>query len=98
MDTTAIRVPAGWYADPLSADADGRPTHRRWWDGLGWTHHTASIGQTPASVASSTSAPASPDISPATVEAARLSSRFTLEARREAARIAETMPLHVAAR
>jgi hypothetical protein len=94
MTTTAVRVAAGWYADPLSADGSGQPTHRRWWDGHGWTHHTALIGDTPRSVDTAWSAPTSPDISPATVEAMRLSASYTQEARREAARIAETMPLH----
>jgi|GEM_PF-1967611 hypothetical protein len=94
MTTTAVRVPAGWYADPLSADASGQPTHRRWWDGHGWTHHTALIGDTPRSVETAWSAPTSPDISPATVEAMRLSASYTQEARREAARVAETMSLH----
>ncbi|MFN3706679.1 DUF2510 domain-containing protein [Microcella sp.] len=94
MTTTAVRVPAGWYADPLSADDSGQPTHRRWWDGHGWTHHTALIGDTPRSVDTAWSAPTSPDISPATVEAMRLSASYTQEARREAARIAETMSLH----
>ncbi|MGY6498486.1 MAG: DUF2510 domain-containing protein [Microcella sp.] len=95
MTTTAVRVPAGWYADPLSADDHGQPTHRRWWDGQGWTYHVAPLGQTPASVTSTRSVPASPDISPATVEAVRLSAHFSLEASREAARVAETMPLHI---
>jgi hypothetical protein len=94
MTTTAVRVAAGWYADPLSADGSGQPTHRRWWDGHGWTHHTALIGDTPRSVDTAWSAPTSPDISPATVEAMRLSASYTHEARREAARVAETMPLH----
>ncbi|HET8958003.1 MAG TPA: DUF2510 domain-containing protein [Microcella sp.] len=96
MTTTAVRVPAGWYADPLSADATGQPTHRRWWDGQGWTHHTALISETPDSVRSawSASAPESPDVSPATVEALRLSASYSAIARQEAAKVAEQMPLH----
>lgn len=96
MTTTAVRVPAGWYADPLSADASGQPTHRRWWDGHGWTHHTALIGEAPESIrsASSASAPESPDVSPTTVEALRLSASYSAVARQEAAQVAEQMPLH----
>lgn len=98
MDTSAVRVPAGWYADPLSADSSGQPTHRRWWDGVGWTHHTAAIDTRPAPIREAHRAPVSPDISPVSVDVAALGARLTLEARREAARIAETMPLHVSAR
>ncbi|RZS59078.1 uncharacterized protein DUF2510 [Microcella putealis] len=97
MTTTAVRVPAGWYADPLSADATGQPTHRRWWDGQGWSHHTALMSETPAELRSawSASAPESPDVSPASVEALRLSASYTAIARQEAAKVAEQMPLHV---
>lgn len=98
MTTTAVRVPAGWYADPLSADASGQPTHRRWWDGHGWTHHTALIGHTPTSARSpwSVSVPESPDVSPAAVETLRLSTLSPAHLRREAASVAEKMSLHSA--
>ncbi len=83
--TTAIRVPAGWYADPAEAAHGGVATQRRWWDGEQWTHHVAPIdtpsasaaaaGAGNATVSTSVAAPATP--SP-----------------RDSARIAESMPLH----
>lgn len=94
--TTAVRVPAGWYADPVGILVDGEPIQRRWWDGEAWTEHVAPMPSRPAHVATNTGAPESPDISPATVERVRLASAVQAEARREAAKVAETMPLHSA--
>ena len=36
-------IPAGWYPDPLGA------SRLRWWDGAGWTEHTADGGESPSS-------------------------------------------------
>lgn len=94
--TTAVRVPAGWYADPVGILVDGEPIQRRWWDGEAWTEHVAPMPSRPAHVATNTGVPESPDISPATVERVRLASAVQAEARREAAKVAETMPLHSA--
>ena len=102
--TTALRVPAGWYPDPVEIGTIGMATQRRWWDGTTWTHHTAAL-QTPVS----------PDISPETVRTVTAATHARAAAQtaaaqmpvfavvssapatispRESARAAESMPLH----
>lgn len=93
--STAIRVPAGWYPDPVETSTTGVATQRRWWDGTAWTHHTAAL-QTPVS----------PEVSTETLAAATASARddapvFSVVGTapatvspRESARAAESMPLH----
>lgn len=86
--TTAIRVPAGWYADPVESASGAAVTQRRWWDGEQWTHHTAPIdmpsvsGVSPVSAAGSASTGSVSVVAPATPSP------------RESARAAESMPLH----
>lgn len=96
--TTAMRVPAGWYPDPVETSTTGMATQRRWWDGTAWTHHTAAL-QTPVS----------PVVSSETVAAVTAATRAEAAAvpafsvvgsapatvsPRESARAAENMPLH----
>lgn len=86
--TTAIRVPAGWYADPVEAASGAAATQRRWWDGERWTAHTAPIDMPSVSGVSPTSAPASTATGAINVVAPATPSP------RESARAAESMPLH----
>ncbi|WP_439565080.1 DUF2510 domain-containing protein [Microcella sp.] len=89
--TTTIRVPAGWYPDPVGTGPSGNALQRRWWDGTAWTHHTAPL-QTPVS----------PEVSTETLTAATASalsysavgSAPATVSPRESARAAESMPLH----
>lgn len=93
--TTAIRVPAGWYPDPVETSTTGMASQRRWWDGSAWTHHTAAL-QTPVS----------PEVSTETLEAVTAAARESAAAfsfvgtapatvsPRESARAAESMSLH----
>lgn len=94
MSTTAIRVPAGWYADPVEAAEHGMVTQRRWWDGTAWTHHTVALDT-----------PVSPVVSAETLAAATTSAQRSATfsvvgaapatvSPRESARAAESMPLH----
>ncbi len=48
-NTTTVRVPAGWYPDPVTLTTSGATTQRRWWDGEAWSSHTAPFeAQSPA--------------------------------------------------
>lgn len=93
--TTAIRVPAGWYPDPVETSTTGMATQRRWWDGTAWTHHTAAL-QTPVSPEVSTET-----LAAVTAAAAETAPAFSVVGTapatvspRESARAAESMPLH----
>lgn len=90
--TTAVHVPAGWYADPVETSAGAAATQRRWWDGERWTHHTAPIDMPSVSGVSPTSAPDSARRS-ASTGAIGVGAPATLSPR-ESARAAESMPLH----
>ncbi|UTT62563.1 DUF2510 domain-containing protein [Microcella humidisoli] len=94
MSTTAIRVPAGWYADPVKAAAHGMVTQRRWWDGTAWTHHTAAL-DTPVSpvVSAESLAAATASAQPSASFSVAGSAPATVSPR-ESARAAEAMPLH----
>ncbi|MFN4002951.1 DUF2510 domain-containing protein [Microcella sp.] len=94
MSTTAIRVPAGWYADPVEAAAHGMATQRRWWDGTAWTHHTAAL-DTPVSpvVSAESLAAATASAQPAAAFSVVGTAPATVSPR-ESARAAESMPLH----
>ena len=93
--STAIRVPAGWYPDPVESSTTGMTTQRRWWDGTAWTQHTAPL-QTPVS----------PEVSTETLAAVTAAARgetpvFSVVGSapatvspRDSARAAESMPLH----
>lgn len=52
--TTAITVPAGWYADPVQAAAGAAVTQCRWWDGAQWTAHVTTISTPVSPVVGST--------------------------------------------
>ena len=86
--TTAIRVPAGWYADPVESASGAAATQRRWWDGERWTHHVAPIDMPSVSGVSPVSAPGSVSTGAFSVVAPATPSP------RESARAAESMPLH----
>lgn len=94
MSTTAIHVPAGWYADPIETATTGIVTQRRWWDGDAWTTHTASM-RTPASPVVSTDT-----LAAATAAARKPAARSVVGTApatvspRESARAAENMSLH----
>lgn len=92
MSTTdTIRVPAGWYPDPVGMSETGMATQRRWWDGHGWTAHVAPL-QTPVSPVVSAEA-----VSRASAYAAStpllVGAPATLSPR-ESAQHAENMSLH----
>ncbi|MBX9718728.1 MAG: DUF2510 domain-containing protein [Microbacteriaceae bacterium] len=96
--TTAIRVPAGWYPDPVETSTTGMATQRRWWDGTAWTHHIAAL-QTPVSPVVSTETLAA--VTAATRAEAAAVPAFSVVGSapatvspRESARAAENMPLH----
>ncbi|OYX53411.1 MAG: hypothetical protein B7Y93_07705 [Micrococcales bacterium 32-70-13] len=96
--TTAMRVPAGWYPDPVETSTTGMATQRRWWDGTAWTHHTAAL-QTPVSPVVSTETLAA--VTAATRAEAAAVPTFSVVGSapatvspRESARAAENMPLH----
>lgn len=104
--TTAVHVPAGWYADPVEVAASGVATQRRWWDGSQWTNHVASL-ETPVSPAVSHETLAA--VTAATVATVGSSSRPSSAAIAssatvglapatvspgDSARAAESMPLH----
>lgn len=89
---TAIRIPAGWYPDPVGSDISGATIQSRWWDGMAWTPHTAA-SQTPVSPVAMTEA-----LADSTMLAATFSTFGTAPVTvspRESARMAETMPLHI---
>lgn len=98
--TTAIRVPAGWYPDPVEASTTGMATQRRWWDGTAWTHHTAAL-QTPASPVVSTETLATATAAATTALRAEPTAVFSVVGSApatvspgESARAAESMSLH----
>jgi len=92
MSTTdTIRVPAGWFPDPVGMSANGVALQRRWWDGTGWTGHTAPL-QSPASPVVSAEA-----VSRASTYAAGTPIVITAPATlspRDSALVAENMSLH----
>ncbi|WP_293168538.1 DUF2510 domain-containing protein [Microcella sp.] len=86
-NTTTVRVPAGWYPDPVTLADSGAATQRRWWDGTAWSNHTAPFEAPRAAAASPTIALTAVGSAPTTVGPG------------DSARTAESMPLHpVAAR
>ena len=86
-NTTTVRVPAGWYPDPVTLADSGAATQRRWWDGEAWSNHTAPFEEPRAATASPTSSLTAVGSAPTTVGPS------------DSARTAENMPLHsVAAR
>lgn len=90
--TTATRVPAGWYPDPVETASTRMATLRRWWDGTAWTHHTAPL-QTPVSPSVSAEALAAATASAQAAYSVVGSAPETVSPR-ESARAAETMSLH----
>lgn len=91
--TTSIRVPAGWYADPVETAQTGMTTQRRWWDGTAWTHHTAPL-ETPVSPTVSTETLAAVTASAQASGYSVVSSAPATVSPRESARAAESMSLH----
>lgn len=65
-NTTTVRVPAGWYPDPVTLTDSGAATQRRWWDGTAWSTYTTpfdvprspltAVGSAPTTVGPSDSA------------------------------------------
>jgi hypothetical protein len=94
MSTTAIRVPAGWYADPVEAAAHGMVTQRRWWDGTAWTHHTVALDTPVSPVVSAESLAAATTSADRSASFAVVGSAPATVSPRESARAAESMPLH----
>lgn len=93
--TTAITVPAGWYADPVQAAAGAAVTQCRWWDGAQWTAHVTTISTPVSPVVGSAAAAMAAGGS--TVSPATGSMTVTAPATptpRDSARTAESMPLH----
>ena len=84
-NTTTVRVPAGWYPDPVTLADSGAATQRRWWDGEAWSHHTAPFEAPRAAAASPTISLTAVGSAPTTVGPG------------DSARTAESMPLHTVA-
>jgi hypothetical protein len=85
-NTTTVRVPAGWYPDPVTLADSGAATQRRWWDGAAWSPHTAPFEAPRAAAASPASSLTAVGSAPTTVGPS------------DSARTAENMPLHAVAR
>jgi len=83
MTTETVKVPEGWYPDPMSLTESGMPTQRRWWDGAAWSRHTAPF-EAPVMVPSSAS----------TSVALPVVGAPTTVGPNDSARVAESMPLH----
>lgn len=83
-NTTSVRVPAGWYPDPVTLADSGAATQRRWWDGAAWSKHTAPF-EAPRAAASPTTSLTAVGSAPTTVGPG------------DSARTAENMPLHAVA-
>jgi hypothetical protein len=83
-NTTTVRVPAGWYPDPVTLTDSGAATQRRWWDGTAWSAHTAPFESRPTGTSAAT--PGTP--------LTAVGSAPTTVGPSDSARVAENMPLH----
>jgi hypothetical protein len=75
-----VRVPAGWYPDPL-----GLP-QLRWWDNHAWTEHTSDARQPIVEDAATATAPVAESVPFSTTQQARMGIQHGMPERQQAGR------------